>query len=346
MYGRSIRYFRAMKMLTIDALAEQTGITSELLNQYEQDECNPSKENFEKLVDALDITYGDIARYQNGDLTFKFGEYEKFANLSVVQLTYIQEYVEEYFTRFLTVTEFFDEEVLPPIPPVHSIQLSSNREQNAALLRRFLGLPTCGPALALVRKLEERGFLVCECKINTDRFSGMNGIVNGRPFIVINSNMSPERNRATLIHELAHLMFIWPADMNSNAVETMATSVSEAFLFPEADVTRKFDSFREEITSDVISIAKEYGTSTMMLVRRAEICGIISKATALKFYCVVSNMGWRKMEPSRIAAEHPMLFEQLVYRAVDEQEISMQRGVELLHYAFNDEMAKRQLGDG
>lgn len=85
----------------------------------------------------------------------------------------------------------------------------------------------------------------------------------------------------------------------------------------------------------MLMVAKEYGISMMMLVKRAELCKVISESTARDFYFQASQHGWRKHEPSRISEEKPLLFEQLVYRAINENEISIQRGAELLKIPYS-----------
>ena len=45
-------------------------------------------------------------------------------------------------------------------------------------------------------------------------------------------------------------------------------------------------------------------------------------------------MGWRSNEPSRIKGECPLLFQQLVLRAIGEEEINIQRGAELLRRSY------------
>ena len=64
----------------------------------------------------------------------------------------------------------------------------------------------------LITILENKGILVYLCQIDSSKFSGMNGFVNDRPYIMINSSMSPERIRSTIAHELAHLVFDWPEE--------------------------------------------------------------------------------------------------------------------------------------
>ena len=62
--------------------------------------------------------------------------------------------------------------------------------------------------------------------------------------------------------------------------------------------------------------------------------GSITKEAYKSFYIQASKIGWRTNEPSRIEKERPELFEQLVFRAVSEGEISIQRGAELLQMPY------------
>ena len=95
----------------------------------------------------------------------------------------------------------------------------------------------------------------------------------------------------------------------------------------------------------MILVATEYGISMFLLAKRAEILKIISESSSRKFYILTSEKGWRKNEPSRIEKlERPILFEQLVYRAINENEISIQRGAELLKKPY-DEVANDCLFD-
>ena len=73
-----------------------------------------------------------------------------------------------------------------------------------------------------------------------------------------------------------------------------------------------------------------------LLVTRAKHAKIVTDRTATDFYIAAGQHGWRSNEPSRIDAEKPILFEQLVYRAVNEEYISIQRGAELLKQPYAD----------
>jgi len=103
--------------------------------------------------------------------------------------------------------------------------------------------------------------LVYFCDIDNDAFSGMNGLVNDRPYMIINQNMTPERIRSTIAHEMAHFIFIWPVDMAEKDIEAMATAISGVFLFPAEDAKRELGIRRSAVTKDMTLICKEYGIS-------------------------------------------------------------------------------------
>ncbi len=334
MFSKNLKYYRLKNKLTKKELAEKINVSAMAITNYENGSRQPSMDILNSLADALGIHVSDFLIVRNENLVFKHGEFRKTSSLSAAQQEYIRESVEEYFNRFMTAVELLGGNVLPTAPEAHSIPLSNDAEKNAELLRKHLGFAPNGPIEDLIGKLENIGILIYECEQAGSGFSGMNGLINEHPYIVLNSEMTPERNRSTAVHELAHLMFTWPKEMEDKAVEQMATAISGAFLFPEADAIRELGVHRSAITNDMLSVAKEYGISMWMLVKRAELCGIITASLAKRFYISASKAGWSKAEPSRISKENLSLFQQLVYRAVNEKEITIQRGAELLHTSY------------
>lgn len=335
MISKNLKYYRLRKNMTKSKLAELCGISPMSVTYYENGDRNPSMEILKKMASALDIRVSDFLITRNENLTFKHAEFRKSASLTQSQQEYIRESVEEYFNRFFTSVELLGGEVLPPAPVCHTLQLNKDDiEKSALLLRQHLKFANNGPIGNLIEALENKGILVYLSDVDNDKFSGMNGFVNNRPYIIVNANMSPERNRSTIAHELAHLMFDWSSDISDKEIEDIATSISGAFLFPADDARRELGIHRSVISNDMKLICREYGISMLMLVKRAELCGIVSTTVAKDFFIRASQHGWRKNEPSRIEPEYPTLFEQLVYRAVNEDGISIQRGAELLNSSY------------
>ncbi len=345
MFSKNLKYYRLKNQLSKKALAEKIHVSAMAITNYEDGSRNPSMEILSALADVLGVRISDFLAVRNDKLVFQHAEFRKNASLSQTQQEFVKESVEEYFGRFMTVVEVLGGEVLPNAPDCHTLLLSDDNEENAAQLRLHLGFAPDGPIEDLIGKLENKGILVFECPVANSKFSGMNGFVNGRPYIVFNPSMSAERNRSTSVHELAHLMFNWPEDMSEKDIEEQATAIGGAFLFPKSDAIRELGIRRTSVTRDMLLVAEEYGISMMMLVTRAKLCGILSDSTVKRFYVAASQAGWRKAEPSRIEPEHPTLFDQLVFRAVNEEEISVQRGAELLQRPYTDVLAMRKFSE-
>ncbi len=336
MFSKNLKYYRLKNNLTKASLASMVGVTPMAITNYENGDRRPDMPTIKALANALGVKVSDFLAVRNTDLVFTHEEFRKNCRLPKSQQEYICEAVEEYFNRFYGAVESLGGEVLPESPPLHGIPVSKDPEEDGKALRRYLGLSEHGPVGNLIEHLENLGILVCLLDIGNDGFSGINGNINGRPYIAINRNMTSERIRTTMGHELAHFAFSWPADMDVKAVEKHATAIAGAFLFPRADVIRELGIRRRSITTDMYMVCMEYGIAMSLLVVRAHICGIISDNVYRSFF--IQSGG--KNEPSHINAETPTLFEQLVYRAVNEDEISIQKGAELLKLPYDTVAAK------
>lgn len=305
------------------------------ISYYESGERRPGMEIIKALAKALDVKVSDFLNNRNSNLTFVHGEFRKGSKLPVMQQEYIRESVEEYLNRFYSVVDILGGEVMPDAPECHKVMLSNDAEADAKAMRKYLRIAEEGPIGNLIELLENKGILVYFSDIQSDAFSGMNGTVNDRPYIIVNKNMSPERIRSTISHEMAHFIFMWPESMNEKEIETRATAISGAFLLSENDAKRELGIRRSAISKDMVLTCKEYGISMYLLVKRANLCGIITDSVAKDFYIKAGAHGWKKNEPVRIHSEEPMLFSQLVFRAVSEKEISIQKGAELLKQPYD-----------
>lgn len=340
MFSKNLKYYRLKKALSKKQLAERIHVSPMAITNYENGTRKPNMDILQKMSKELGIRVSDFLAIRNENLVFRHGEFRKNAALSMAQQDYVRESVEEYFNRYMTIVEILGGDILPDAPHCHGISLSDDVEKDAMMLRKHLYIASDGPLDNLVEILENKGILIFVFKIENDKFSGMNGFVNDRPYIALNMEMSPERNRSTIAHELAHLMFIWPEEMNDKDIEDRATAISGAFLLPKSDAERELGIHRTKVSKDMVYVAKEYGVSMLLLVKRAQVLGIISDHVAKDFYVAASQAGWRKKEPVRIAKELPTFFEQLVFRAINENEISVQKGAELLKMPF-DEVTSR-----
>ena len=330
MFQKNLKYYRLKNNLTKAALSSMVGVTPMAITNYENGSRRPDMSTIKALAKALGVKTIDFLAVRNANLIFTHEEFRKNSKLTQAQQEYIREAVEEYFSRFFEVVELLGGEVLPRAPELHSLVLSKDPEKDGMALRHYLNVNQHGPVGSFIDLLENQGILVFMLDINNPNFSGMNGNINGRPYIVINRNMTQERIRTTLGHEISHFAFEWPSQMDDKEIEKYATAVSGAFFFPKEDAVRELGVRRRSITTDMFAVCKEYGIAMSMLVVRAHICKIIND-TVYRNYFIHNG----RNEISMIEKEYPFLFEQLVYRAVNEQEISIQKGAELLKMSYD-----------
>ena len=336
MLGKNLKYYRLKNNMTKKALAEAVGVSSMAITNYENDSRQPNMDIIKKLAKALNVRVTDFLANTGNELSFYHGKFRKGSKFGSKTQEYIREAVEEYFGRFFQVVSFLGGvKILQPAPPMKKLAWTNDPEEAARKLREYLEIPATGPVSSLVEILENKGILVLFIDVNNDFFSGMNGTVNNIPYIVINRNMSPARIRSTIVHEVSHFAFEWPEDLTDKEEENTATAISGAFLFPKEDAVRELGYKRSSISKAMTMTCKEYGISLFMLVKRARLCNIINDSVEKVFYINASKAGWRKSEPDwGIPKEEPTLFEQLVYRAVSENEISVQKGAELLKSSY------------
>jgi transcriptional regulator with XRE-family HTH domain len=334
MFNKNLKYYRLKNNLSMKELASRIGVSQMAISHYESGDRRPDMDTMKALAAALGVRVTDFLSNRNENLVFVHGEFRKESRLPARQQEFIRESAEEYMNRFFSVVDVLGGEVLPEAPKCHGLALTDNVEADAGSMRKYLKISESGPVGNLIELLENKGILVYVCDIENDAFSGMNGQVNGRPYIIVNGNMTTERIRSTIAHEMAHFIFVWPENLEEKEIEDRATAISGAFLFPSADAVRELGIRRTSITKDMTLTCKEYGISMCLLVKRAAFCGIVSENVARDFYIKAAKAGWKKHEPSRIGKEEPIYFMQLVFRAVSEREISVQKGAELLKMPY------------
>ena len=334
MLDKNIKYYRLKNNLSKKELAAKIGVSPMSITHYESGERKPSIEIIKSLAAVLNVKVSDFLANNGETHIYSHGEFRKGSKLSKNQQEYIRASVEEYLNRFLLAVSILGGEVLPNAPASHKEPLALNAEEDAKALRKCLHLAEMGPIGNLVEMLENKGVLVCFLNVDSNAFSGINGLVDERPYIAVNSNMTPERIRSTIVHEMVHFIFKWPSEMTEQEIEARATAISGAFLLSEEDAKRELGIRRRAVSKDMLMICREYGISMYLLVKRATICGIVNEKAAKDFYIIAGKNGWKKNEPARIREETPTLFSQLVFRAISENEISVQKGAELLKMPY------------
>ena len=330
MIGRNIKYYRLMKGISQEDLAQKIGLNKMAVSNYEKDKRNPDMATIQGIAKALDISLAALLSQQDQQLCIEHGAFRKHSTIKKGTQELILGKLDRYLGRLFNVISILGEAVLAPRPSIERIRAKSN-EEAGQYLRRLLGLPSSGPVGNITDILENQGFIICPVDMDERGFSGNSGFVNGRPYIAVNTTMPAEMQRFTLVHELAHLVFIFNDDEDE---EKLVDGIAGAFLLPEQDIKRELGPKRTNIISDLAIIQKEYGVSMTSIAIRAYQTGIINKTCFDITNKWLSKNGMRSNAPSYMEPEKTHLLEQLTLRAVSEEEISVSKAAELLDRPF------------
>lgn len=326
MTGKNIKYYRLLQNMSLQDLADQVGLKKMAISNYENGKREPNYEICQKIADALGISLAMLISKYGNNLSIQHGAFRKKARLSNVKIELIYGQEDRFLGRLFNIVSFLGDASLAPCPIISTVEVT-NTEDAGQHLRQLLGLPASGPVGNITDILENKGFIVCPIDVLKEDFSGNNGYVNGRPYIAVNTHMSAERQRFTLIHELAHLVFAFPEGQNE---EHMVDEIAGAFLLPKEDIIRELGPKRHSIRGDLRIIQQEYNISMASIVMRARQADIITQQTYIITMKWMSASGLRKDEHSGIAAEKTHLLEQLTLRAVAEEQIGISKAAEIL----------------
>ena len=332
MIGKNLKYYRQLAGLSQDKLAGMVGITKMTISNYENNKRDADSDTVIKLADALNIKASALLMNIKGSAVITHAEFRKKSGMSLSSIDMVYEKVDRYLGRFHTVLNVLGDAVLPNASTIEKVPFT-DIETSGLKMREFLSLSSTGPVGNIVDALENRGIIVCQLEFADDHFSGINGTLNGRPYIAVNKSMPPERQRFTLIHELAHILFIIPDDINE---EKTVDGITGAFLFPKDDVVREIGHSRTNIRGELRSLQREYGISMRSILIRAKQSGCITTSVYEEHQKWISKSGLRKDEKSGLTPEYSTLFEKLVVRAVSEDMINMNKASELLELPYSN----------
>ncbi len=332
MIGKNIRYYRLMRTMSQQALAQSVGVQKMAISNYESGKRTPDYNTIRKLSSVLGVTVSMLMAEVGSNLVIQHGAFRKQSTVSKALQEVIFGKADRYLSRLFEVVNFVGDTVLPPIPVFAKVPVN-DCESAGQHLRRVLNLPQTGPVGNITDILENIGFIICPIACDDRRFSGNSGTVNGRYYIAVNVTMPAERQRFTLIHELAHLAFIFQDDQDE---ERMVDGIAGSFLLPKDDVIRELGPKRRDIRGDLHIIQREYGISMAAIVMRAFQADVITKTTYEMTMKWMSANGLRVNEPSDMIPEKTHLLEQLTCRAVAEEEIGISKASELLEMPLLD----------
>lgn len=191
-------------------------------------------------------------------------------------------------------------------------QISQRVENIARHVRFALGVPD-GPMPDIADTLEKNGIIIIEINTDMEKFSGMSvQTQNGAKIIFINGNMSNDRKRFTIAHELGHIVMHIPfiAISEERKIEDEANVFAGEFLMPYKDFRKDVSQY---LTYSQLDILKSYWkTSKQAIIRKAYQDQIISPQKYQSLMVQMSINGERKIERVNIDFPDPKLLKKII----------------------------------
>ena len=104
-------------------------------------------------------------------------------------------------------------------------------------------------------------------------------------------------------------------------------------LLPDESIKAELGEHRNKLSAlELGNVKKQYGISIQAIVMRAKACGIISDHYTRQFFFFLKQMKWKIDEPVEYhGVEESNRFEQLLFRALIEDQISMSKAASLMN---------------
>lgn len=192
----------------------------------------------------------------------------------------------------------------------------------------------------IIDLLEDNNIKVIEVEEAEGNFDGLATIIDNKyHVIVINKNMQIERKRFTLLHDLAHLL-LPISSLEVKQQEKYCNAFASEMLLSEQNAKNELGENRSRISFEEFKkVQEKYGISISAVVYKLGTYGMMSQDRVKKFYM---NLNFDKnlkilVEQTRFdGVERSNKYENLVYRAVSEELISMSKASSLLQISLED----------
>ncbi|MDR0618740.1 MAG: XRE family transcriptional regulator [Bacteroidales bacterium] len=346
-FSERFKSARLIKGFSLQDLANALGnqLSRQALHRYEKGAVIPDTEKINLLSKALDVSpdyFFRTTKVELGEI-----EYRKLSKMPQKEASIIKEKTKGYLSRYLELEEILGlrNEFDNPLKNFGVITSYDQVNKASIKLRNAWNLGN-NAIFNVVELLEDKNIKVV--KLNVDEaFDGLQTFVNGNiPVVAYNVNKinKPDRIRFTLLHELAHLLLNF-GDATERAKEILCHQFAGAMSLPEETLRAELGDHRNRLSFlELGNIKKQYGISMQAIVMRAKDCGIINENYTKQFFFVIKQMNWTVDEPyDYFGIEQSNRFEQLLFRALVEDQISMSKAAALDNKSLADFKKEHQM---
>ena len=275
-----LRIAREILGLSLDDLSKamHSCVTRQSLSKYEQGAMRPLAKRMDYLSDALGVP----KQFFSGEgMSIDIPKLRKSSqrNLTEEELLSAESVILFYAESFKAKAEKLQLDTKFDCPLL--FRTISGFDDVLFVSEALRQAWSCGDGAipSVLRLLERRGIWVFEHNL-PDQILGLSTWVDNKyPLIILDTRKEKttvERLRFTAIHELAHLLFKFPGNMDE---EKLCNKFACFFRFPERTFKQEiFGSKRKELYIDeLIDLRETYGISVAAIVHEAYDLGVIDR---------------------------------------------------------------------
>jgi len=278
------------------------------LSKVERGEIPVSEESIKNIAKALDFPV-DFFCQQEIKTPLSNIYFRKRATLPTKELDKIFADVKIILQAIDHLLEFIELKEYPKF--CFDINEGWTTDSIASRLREIMQIHPDKPVENVITKIEELGVIVVLYNSSHDKFDGLTAYTDrGVPVIFVNSNMSNERKKFTVIHELSHLVTHIPCNIEPwRNYENEANSITSAFYLPEKYVSRDLLNLNYYKLGEIKTY---WGVSKSMIIRRAKDLNIISPETYTYLNIELGRRGERLKEEGYVHLDKPQIIETII----------------------------------
>jgi transcriptional regulator with XRE-family HTH domain len=239
-YGERIRQARELSGLTQKELAEKVGVAQPFIAQLEACKVLPSRHVLEQIAKGTDVLPSFFEK-PPVSVDLKIGSPAFRARKSAKAIERERAFAHADFC-LEQITSMVSRLNLPHFEPLN---VAEGPSEAAGVIREYLGIESDKPIPNLINAIEWKGFIVIALPFemeNIDAFCMWISLEYERPVIILSASKPGDRLRATVAHELGHIVLHKSLLGDYKSMEAEAYSFGAELLLPE-------QAMREVITS-------------------------------------------------------------------------------------------------
>jgi len=326
MFAERMKQLRLARGMSLDDLSAHLDglVTKQSLSKYEKGLAQPSMKVATRIAESFGIKAAQL--FSEPSIQVELYGYRKCASMPKREEKMIENMVPQELELRVQLHDKIGGTDVCDLPiKAFKVGAIAEAEGAAMALRRQWELGTT-PIANVVALLESRCIHVFPARIESVKFDGTSALARDEDgtikaaAVVFREGVSGERQRFSLMHEIAHLVLDVAPGLDE---EKVAHRFAGAFLAPAEVLKREIGAQRSTVQlQELLILKKHFGMSLQALAFRLRDLGILSDSAYTWLYIQFSKHGMRKSEPAELPQEEPQWLKRTVLRALSEGQLT------------------------